>query len=51
MSTIGENALDELVAAVVESDDAVLRERACRALAMLLAADDDDATARSRPVR
>ena len=38
---ITEHTFEELVAAIVGSDDPVLYARACRALTTLLGADDD----------
>ena len=45
------STFEELITAVIASDDPELFQRACRALTLLLTADDDDAAARSRPVQ
>ena len=40
--SLREHKFDDLVAAITDSDDPLLYERACRALAALLSADDID---------
>ena len=42
LTSLREHKFDDLVAAITDSDDPLLYERACRALAALLSADDID---------
>ena len=42
LTSLREHKFDDLVAAITDSDDPLLYERACRALTALLFADDGD---------